>query len=242
MKSLRWVILPEFYWFDLGHRPIFEQLQIEETLLRASELSCCLINRGSPLAIVMGISGRPEEQLDVHRVIHDRVPVIQRCSGGGTVVVDHNTLFISFLFQKEALPIHPFPEPILRWSGDLYTESWKIPSFHLVENDYAIGARKCGGNAQYIRKNRWLHHTTFLWDYSPDNMRYLLLPPKQPVYRQNRDHDSFLCRLKEHASSRETLISQLKAHLSQRFDLKETPLPSIAPPSRCSVHFVNLGY
>ena len=41
------------------------------------------------------------------------------------------------------------------------------------ENDYLFGFHKIGGNAQSIIKDRWVHHTSFLWDYKPERMRYL---------------------------------------------------------------------
>lgn len=49
--------------------------------------------------------------------------------------------------------------------------------------DYAFGSRKFGGNAQSITKNRWVHHTSFLWDYDVSNMDYLKLPMRAPEYR-----------------------------------------------------------
>lgn len=222
---------------DLGTIPIFEQLELEEALLRGSTQNFCLINRGSPRAIVMGISGKPQELLDIQRVKEDQIPVIQRFSGGGTVIVDQETLFITLIFQKESLPVHPFPEPILRWTGDLYANSWEIPSFQLIENDYAIGSLKCGGNAQYIKKDRWLHHTSFLWDYQPENMSYLLLPSKRPRYRQDRSHTDFLCRLKDYASSKEELIQKLKLHLNG-IDLSRHHLAWV--PDRKSTRLVEL--
>jgi hypothetical protein len=56
----------------------------------------------------------------------------------------------------------------------------------LVRADYVFGARKFGGNAQAITNKRWLHHTSFLWDFDPANMGALLNPAKQPDYRQVR--------------------------------------------------------
>ncbi len=123
------------HFIHTKHLHIFEQLKIEEAVLRGTDLNLCLINQGSPRAIIMGISGRPELLLNQDLVRRDNIPVIQRFSGGGTVIVDEDTLFISFIFAKTTLPIHPFPEPILRWSGELYQQSWQIPGFHLVEND-----------------------------------------------------------------------------------------------------------
>jgi len=221
----------KLHLLDLGHTPIFEQLQLEEGLLRASNLNVCLINRGSPRAIVMGISGKQEELIDQAKVKRDKIPVIRRFSGGGTVIVDEETLFITFIFSKQdVLHIHAFPEPILRWSGELYANSFQVPNFHLIENDYAIGEKKCGGNAQYIQKDRWLHHTSFLWDYQEKNMDYLLLPAKRPRYRESRKHADFLCKLKEFAPSKESLIERLKRELGNHFLLEHLHLNQIALP------------
>lgn len=194
--------------------PIFEQLELEEALLRGSDENYCIINQGSPRAIVMGISGQPDKLLNIESVKREKIPVIKRFSGGGTVIVDENTLFVTFIFSKDLFDIDPFPEPILRWSEQLYKESWAIPNFHLKENDYCIGDKKCGGNAQYIRKDRWLHHTSFLWDYSSDNMKHLLLPAKRPKYRIDRTHDDFLTRLKHHAPSKEVLLEKITQSLN----------------------------
>lgn len=219
--------------------PIFEQLQLEEAFLRTDTRNICFINVGSPKAIVMGISGAPEKLLHLESVKRNQIPVIKRFSGGGTVIVDEKTLFISFLFNKDAISIPAFPEPLLRWSADLYQKSWKIPNFSLQAQDYTIGKRKCGGNAQYIRKDRWLHHTSFLWDYSEKNMEYLLLPPKRPDYRQDRSHADFLCCLKDYAPSMDTLIHQLKEKLASEFSLETLSPSSLTfPPHRQSTHFL----
>lgn len=46
-----------------------------------------------------------------------------------------------------------------------------------------FGHHKFGGNAQSITKNRWIHHTSFLWDFDVNNMAYLRLPTRAPKYR-----------------------------------------------------------
>ncbi len=232
---------PPLHFIQLKNRPIFEQLQLEEALLRGNEGNFCIVNQGSSPAIVMGISGQPEQLLDVSRVRSDKIPVIKRFSGGGTVVVDENTLFITFILAKEHLDVPAFPEPILRWSSGIYESSWQIPHFQLRENDYCIGALKCGGNAQYIKKDRLLHHTSFLWDYSENNMNYLLLPNKRPKYRQDRPHKDFLCRLKDYAGNQEQLIAQLKNELVKRFYIQDSDANSVElKPHRKSLHLINI--
>ena len=208
--------MDKLHLIHLKNVPIFEQLQLEEALLRADTRNFCVINEGSPKAIVRGISGALESLVHVPQARKDNIPIIRRFSGGGTVIVDEETLFITFILAKEALAIPPYPEPILRWSADLYKQAWNIPGFSLRENDYVIEDKKCGGNAQYIKKDRFVHHTSFLWNYSLENMGYLKLPSKAPEYRQARSHGDFLCRLKE-VDPMESLIAKLKVELAKRF-------------------------
>ena len=54
--------------------------------------------------------------------------------------------------------------------------------------DYTFGERKFGGNAQAITKQRWLHHTSLLWDFDPANMALLKHPAAVPEYRAVRRH------------------------------------------------------
>ncbi len=213
---------------ELQNVPIFEQLQLEEALLRTDTRNFCIINYGSPKAIVMGISGIAENLLHLTLVKEDQIPVIRRFSGGGTVIVDEETLFITFIFSKSAIDILPFPEPILRWSADLYQEAWNIPGFGLLENDYIINDKKCGGNAQYIQKDRFLHHTSFLWNYKQENMAYLKMPTKRPQYRLDRAHADFLCTLRDHGTILE-LSEKLKKYLCEQFSVEKFDLREIKP-------------
>lgn len=213
----------------LKNFPIFQQLQLEEALLRLDDRNFCLINEGSPPAIVMGISGKSEELIDLEKLKHHPIPVIKRFSGGGTVVVDENTLFISFISQKDTHDFPPYPEPIMRWTEDLYRTTLNHPHFTLRENDYVIGERKFGGNAQYLRKERWLHHSTLLWDYNPILMELLLHPKKTPKYRQMRSHEEFLTKLSAHLPSKEFFIERLKHVLAQLTPIEEITLEEIFP-------------
>lgn len=89
--------------------------------------------------------------------------------------------------------------------------------FILREHDYVIGDKKIAGNAQTITKDRWVHHTSFLWDYDNHNMSYLSIPKKRPEYRANRDHNDFLRRLKpilvgDVAHFRQQLLRKTQEH------------------------------
>jgi lipoate-protein ligase A len=85
--------------------PIFQQLLIEEGLLRASSDNWLIVSR-SPInqkSIVMGLSSANPKKLP--NLIHaqkchdDQIQVIKRFSGGGTVYIDKETLFVSVIFN-----------------------------------------------------------------------------------------------------------------------------------------------
>ncbi|XP_022844444.1 uncharacterized protein LOC111367682 [Olea europaea var. sylvestris] len=183
--------------------PILQQLHLEERLLRTSLDNWCIINDGTDdPTVVMGISGKPVELLEIDSVLRDEIPVIRRFTGGGTVIVDNGTIFVTFICNKDAIPgLQSYPRPIMSWSSLVYRKVFQgIGDFSLRENDYVLGNYKFGGNAQSIIKNRWVHHSSFLWDYEISNMGYLKLPKRAPEYRQARSHLEFICRMKDYIS------------------------------------------
>ncbi|KAF6255713.1 hypothetical protein COO60DRAFT_1285707 [Scenedesmus sp. NREL 46B-D3] len=207
----------------LARFPILQQLQLEEALLRATKCNWFIVNDGTPRhSIVMGISGKVQELINVHQAQKQQLQVIKRFTGGGTVVVDHNTVFTSLIMQDGALQgLECFPVPIMRWTESFYMDVFRRHGdFRLQEHDYVFGERKFGGNAQAITNKRWLHHTSFLWDFYPANMAALQNPAKQPEYRQGREHGSFLVRLKECLPSRQQFIQELQENADQHFELR----------------------
>jgi len=203
----------------LKNYPIYRQLQLEEALLRADAQNWCLINEGTSPAIVLGISGKVELLLNQELLKKNPIPVIRRFSGGGTVVVDESTCFVTFICNSQELQVPAYPDKIYQWTEKIYQALFCDLPFRLIENDYALGNKKFGGNAQYLRKERWLHHTSLLWDFDPQRMEYLLFPPKTPQYRKERGHGEFLCRLKDHHLDKAELLGNLVSVLEQRFAL-----------------------
>ncbi|KAK8584173.1 hypothetical protein V6N13_109559 [Hibiscus sabdariffa] len=209
--------------------PILQQLHIEEQLLRTSSENWCIINDGTnDPTIVMGVSGKPAELLEIESVLRDQVPVIRRFTGGGTVIVDPGTIFVTYICNKEAIPdLQPYPRPIMSWSSSLYSKVFQgIGDFHLRENDYVFGNHKFGGNAQSITKTKWIHHTSFLWDFDVRNMAYLKLPKRAPAYRSARGHLDFICRLKDYMS-RSTFIDKTVEAAGTQFLLRSFELETI---------------
>lgn len=110
--------------------PLLLQLRVEEALYRASTDNWLLINDGADAAaIVLGISGKPHELVKVRAAHRAQVPLIKRFSGGGTVVVDHNTILTSIVLSKAAVPdVQPFPQPIMSFASQVRSPAHRASS------------------------------------------------------------------------------------------------------------------
>jgi lipoate-protein ligase A len=220
---------------------ILQQLQAEEILLRRTKQNWFIMNTGmADLSIVLGFGGKILELIDVDKVNQSvangkSINVIRRYTGGGTVIVDENTVFASFIMNDSDVPTMPYPRDIMDWSEDIYkpvfnpldtnngndimtTHSHK---FALRENDYILNDLKIGGNAQTITKGRWVHHTSFLWDYDVNNMHYLLLPKKQPEYRKDRLHHEFLDKIYHHIHTKDEFENKIIYEISKNYKIND---------------------
>jgi len=212
-------------------KTVFDQLVFEEKLFRRTNENWCIFSTGKPRPeIVMGMSGKPEKLLNVEHVRERDVEVLKRFSGGGTVVVDDDVLFVSWVCNKDLLPrrISGSPPALMQWSAEFYQEvvdqlprmDGSVGEFGLQEHDYCLGKHKFAGNAQCLTRGRWVHHTSFLWDFKTENMDLLQLPEKRPEYRNDRTHDDFLCRLKDHieGDDHEVLELAIVNNIKRHFD------------------------
>lgn len=225
----------------LKNTPILDQLKLEEALFRADSRNWCLINIGSPPSIVLGISQKVDEVVDETKL--QEIPLIRRFSGGGTVVVEPETVFVSLILSNEMVQGPIFPKTILTWTEELYRPAFGTLPFSLRENDYVIGNKKCGGNAQSFAKNRFVHHTSFLWDYSDKHMNFLKMPPKMPVYREGRNHQDFLQPLKPFFPCQQKFAEGILACVSEKFAVKlaswEEACEALELPHRKSTHLIS---
>ena len=125
-----------------------------------------------------------------------------------------------------------YPRELMRWSAEFYApvldavvQPADAGAFRLHEHDYCLGDRKFGGNAQTISRDRWVHHTSFLWAFAAENMALLRLPDKRPDYRLDRAHGEFLTQLGAHAAPHArapgALHDAVLARLQLAFDVRE---------------------
>jgi lipoate-protein ligase A len=237
------MLKPLIHYIRLNNVSIYEQLQLEEALLRLDNRNWCIINTGAEPAIVMGISGNPDLLINPLAFKENPVPIIRRFSGGGTVFINEETYFVTFICNDESLNVPCTPQRVFKWSETFYNPIFTSLDFRLQENDYVSGNKKFGGNAQYLRKNRWLHHTSLLFDYDDNQMSLLSFPEKVPAYRQNRQHSDFLCKLNNYFPTKDVLSNRIEQELNKLFDVKEVGLHKvknlISEPHRKATAFIS---
>ena len=202
-----------------------ENLACDEALLEsceAAEAAHPILRFWEPTQtfVVLGYANRIEQEVDLDAARAADVPVLRRCSGGGTVVQSPGCLNYSLIMRIEnslegitETNCHVMKRNAAALKGLVGSEI--AVRGH---TDLTLGDRKVSGNAQR-RKRRWLlFHGTFLCGADITLMARLLKhPPREPDYRQGRSHGDFVTSLKIPPSSiKQALCAGWNA--SEKFD------------------------
>jgi len=168
--------------------------------------------------VVVGYANKVATEVNVAACEARRVPVLRRCSGGGTVLQGPGCLNYAlvlriadegptgnisaanqFIMERNLGAI----ENLLargRRREALYSKAesrkQKVEISICGHTDLAIAGLKFSGNSQRRRRRFLLFHGTFLLAFDIALVEALLSPPtKQPDYRNHRSHKGFLTNL-----------------------------------------------
>lgn len=174
--------------------------------------------------VVVGYANRVACEVNHRFCQRHGIPILRRCSGGGTVLQCPGCLNYSLLLRIGDHPslagIASTNEFVLERHQDTLQKLLQAPIQRKGHTDLAVGGLKFCGNAQRRRKEFLLFHGSFLLHADIEMMeRVLPLPSRQPDYRLNRSHSEFLMNLRVSPRT-------LKAALAQTWQALE-PLPSV---------------
>jgi lipoate-protein ligase A len=180
-----------------------ENLALDEALLIGldrGEVPPCLRLWDPPsLMVVVGRSNRVEDEVHVDRCRSDGVPILRRCSGGGTVLLGPGCLAFSLLLPVDPQQQAPAIDVAIREIMSRLTKGLAdaVPGIaHQGISDLTVAGQKVSGNAQRWMRRGLLHHGTLLYDFPAGPIeRYLRQPRLQPEYRQHRPHPEFVTNL-----------------------------------------------
>lgn len=179
-----------------------ENLALDEALLELSEASGEEILRfwqSDEHFIVLGYSNKARLHADLERCADERVSVLRRVTGGGTVLQGPGCLNFA-LALKTGSPAHRSVTAtnayVLERHARALSRLLGKPVERRGETDLTIGGRKISGNAQRRRSHAILFHGSFLLGLDLARMERLLpLPPLRPAYRLGRPHAGFVANL-----------------------------------------------
>lgn len=176
--------------------------------------------------IVLGVGNKIEQEINSEACIRQSIPVLKRCSGGGSVVQGPGCLNYSLILSIQK---RPQLADITKTTQYILAQLKEALSKHVDgidikgQSDLTLYNKKFSGNAQRRKRHYVLFHGTFLIDFDIAKIsRYLAPPPKQPEYRQNRPHSDFVTNLPitKHI---------IKNALIEQWDAKQAPskLPNL---------------
>jgi lipoate-protein ligase A len=182
------------------------QLALDEALLNEAEagrLTTPIVRtwQANELTVVVGSSSRLAEEVDREACHAAGAAVLRRPSGGATVLLGPGCVMWAVIVPyAEVPPIDSIHEAMLAPLAAALTAAAGRPVIREGTSDLALsegdGIRKVSGNALRVRRRAVLYHGTLLDDF-PLNLvgRLLRHPPREPDYRQQRPHGSFLANL-----------------------------------------------
>lgn len=139
----------------------------EEFLLRYFLDDIFILYRNEP-SIIVGKHQNTLAEINLEYVKKNKLNVIRRLSGGGTVYHDLGNLNYTFIANgKEGtlVDFKKFTQPIINVLQKLGVDA-KLGG----KNDIRIGDKKISGNAEHVYKNRVLHHGTLLFSSNLDEL------------------------------------------------------------------------
>ena len=175
--------------------------------------------------IVVGYSNRVECEVNIAACRELNIPVLRRCSGGGTVVQGPGCLNYALILRFDSEPAlqtvtganrfvmernrSALDNLLSRGSGRKEALSSQSAIVVRGHSDLAIDGRKFSGNAQRRRRHAVLFHGTFLLDFDLELVSRLLpMPSKEPDYRRARSHTEFLMNLNVSAAEIKAALTQ----------------------------------
>jgi len=187
--------------------------------------------------VVVGYANKVATEVNVAACEARKIPILRRCSGGGTVVQGPGCLNYSLVLPiTRDGPLHGIAianQFIMRKNRTAVDSALRIPHSALAirgHTDLAIGGRKFSGNSQRRHKKFLLFHGTFLLNFDLALIgELLLMPSKEPDYREHRMHADFLTNISVSAEEVKTALQKTWAAGSP---LTDPPLEKIKTLAR----------
>ncbi|MFN0069126.1 MAG: biotin/lipoate A/B protein ligase family protein [Limisphaerales bacterium] len=181
-----------------------ENLALDEALLDHAEaapgFAALRVYEAPAPFVVVGYGNAIRAEVNVAACGASGIPVLRRCSGGGTVVLGPGCLGYALVLplagRPELATITDANRWIMRRHADALSRLLGRPVEVEGHTDLVAEGRKFSGNAQRRRRGALLFHGTLLCRFDLGLVTRLLRHPTvEPAYREGRPHESFVANL-----------------------------------------------
>jgi lipoate-protein ligase A len=209
---------------DLTLATAAENLALDEALLDEAEHSdrpreCLRLWEAESPLVVVGRNSRVELEVQEDYCRAHDVPIMRRTSGGCAIVAGPGCLMYAVVLSYELRPELRMLDEAHRFVLETTLDALRplVPNVSRQgTSDLTMGPQKFSGNSLRCRRNALLYHGTLLYDFPLELVsRCLKFPPRQPDYRQDREHESFIANLPVDAQA-------IKAGLIEAWKADET--------------------
>ena len=176
----------------------FYNLALEETLLKTTHQFPILLFWQNANTIVVGRNQNPSQEIFLQKAQADKVNLVRRLSGGGTVYQDLGNLCFTFIQRLITQPTYDsMLNPIIDALRSLH-----VNAQFSGKNDLCIDNYKISGNAQYRYEDLLLHHGTLLFDVTLTKLQQYLRP-------------NYIKMKSKGISSKQAQVKNIKPYLAQ---------------------------
>jgi lipoate---protein ligase len=153
--------------------------------------------------VVVGHANRIDREVNVAACESRRIPILRRCSGGGTILQGPGCLNYALILRiteygptRSISTANRFIMDRNRTALSTLASDLRLPTsdFRVSgHTDLTLAGRKVSGNSQRRRRHYLLFHGTFLLNFDVVLVSEMLrMPSHQPDYRNHRNHRDFL--------------------------------------------------
>jgi lipoate-protein ligase A len=160
--------------------------------------------------VVVGYANKVGTEVNVPFCRQNGLPILRRCSGGGTVLQGPGCLNYALILRiDESGPLRSIASTnqfVLERHRVILEGLVRAPVRIRGQTDLALGGLKFSGNSQRRKRRALVFHGAFLIEFDLALIeRALLMPSKEPAYRAHRSHSDFLVNLP--VSAREVTLA-----------------------------------
>ncbi len=130
--------------------------------------------------VCIGFHRDAEQEVNVHYCNEKALPIIRRETGGGTVFIDHNQLFVQWIFSPDNLPAKPDERFRLFLQPQIETyQFFGIKAKFFPPNDVHVRNKKIVGTGAAAIGNAEVVTGNFLLDFDTEAMEKVLKAPHE---------------------------------------------------------------